>query len=81
MLDTSILISSLQSFCNLQRLGGTNYIVKLDGQTIVNTYEYRKLSCIPRENKILCTYVTGPHPATTGLWAVYLYRGFDSGVS
>lgn len=40
-------------------LGGTNYIVKLDGQTIVNTYEYRKLSCIPRENKINQTDVEG----------------------
>lgn len=40
-------------------LGGTNYVVKLDGETIVNTYEYRSLSCVSRENKVYQTDVDG----------------------
>ncbi len=40
-------------------LGGTNYIVKLDGQTLVNTFEYRKLTCVPREHKVNQTDVEG----------------------
>lgn len=40
-------------------LGGTNYVVKLDGQTLVNTFEYRKLTCVPRESKLNQTDVEG----------------------
>ena len=29
-------------------VGGTNYIVKVDGHTLVNTFKYRSLSCEPR---------------------------------
>lgn len=32
-------------------LGGTNFVVKIDGQTLVNTFEYKSLSCVPREQK------------------------------
>lgn len=39
--------------------GGTTYIVKLDGQTLVDTYEYRTLSCVTRENKVNQTDVDG----------------------
>lgn len=39
--------------------GGTNYIVKLDGQTLVNSYEYKTLSCVPREYKVWQTDVDG----------------------
>lgn len=39
--------------------GGTNYIVKLDGLTLVNNYEYKTLSCVPRENKVWQTDVDG----------------------
>ncbi len=40
-------------------VGGTNYIVKLDGQTIVDTFEYRTLTCVPREHKVNQTDVEG----------------------
>ncbi len=40
-------------------LGGTNYVVKLDGQVLVNTFEYRTLTCVPRENKVNQTDVDG----------------------
>lgn len=40
-------------------VGGTNYIVKLDGETLVNTFEYRTLDCVPRENKVNQTDVDG----------------------
>lgn len=40
-------------------LGGTNYVVRLDGQVLVNTFEYRSLTCVPRENKINQTDVEG----------------------
>lgn len=39
--------------------GGTTYVVKLDGQTLVDSYEYRTLSCVARENKINQTDVDG----------------------
>lgn len=39
--------------------GGTNYIVKLDGQTLVHNYEYSSLSCVARENKVNQTDVDG----------------------
>ena len=32
-------------------LGGTDFVVKLDGQMLVNTFEYRTLTCVPREYK------------------------------
>ncbi len=47
-------------------LGGTNYIVKLDGETLVDTFEYRTLDCIPRENKINQTDVEGLYEV---IWA------------
>ena len=40
-------------------VGGTNYIVKLDGETLVDTFEYRTLDCVPRENKVNQTDVEG----------------------
>ncbi len=40
-------------------LGGTNYVVKIDGQTLVNTFEYRSLSCVPREYKASQTDADG----------------------
>lgn len=40
-------------------VGGTNYIVKVDGHTLVNTFKYRSLSCEPRENKVNQTDVDG----------------------
>lgn len=40
-------------------VGGTNYVVKVDGQTIVSTYEYRSLKCVPRENKVNQSDVEG----------------------
>lgn len=39
--------------------GGTNFIVKLDGQTIVNSFQYRTLTCQARENKVNQTDVDG----------------------
>lgn len=39
--------------------GGTNYIVKLDGQTLVNNYDYTTLECVPRENKVNQTDADG----------------------
>jgi len=39
--------------------GGTNYIVRLDGQTIVNSFQYRTLTCQARENKVNQTDVDG----------------------
>lgn len=40
-------------------LGGTNFLVKLDGETIVSTYDYRSLSCVSRENTVYQTDVEG----------------------
>ena len=40
-------------------LGGTKFIVKLDGETLVDTFNYRKLECVPRENKVYQTDVKG----------------------
>lgn len=40
-------------------VGGTNYVVKIDGHTLVNTYKYRSLNCVPRENKVNQTDVEG----------------------
>lgn len=40
-------------------LGGTNYIVKLDGQTLINNYDYKTLTCVPRENKVNQTDADG----------------------
>lgn len=39
--------------------GGTVYLVKLDGQTIVDTFDYRTLTCRARENKVNQTDVEG----------------------
>ncbi len=39
--------------------GGTNYIVKIDGQTLVNNYEYKTLICVSRENKVWQTDAEG----------------------
>lgn len=33
-------------------LGGTNYVVKLDGQVLVDSFEYRTLACVTREEKV-----------------------------
>ncbi|MCR4956761.1 MAG: flagellar hook-associated protein FlgK [Lachnospiraceae bacterium] len=30
--------------------GATNYVVKINGQKLVDTYDYNKLICVPREN-------------------------------
>ncbi len=40
-------------------LGGTNYIVKIDGQTLVSTYDYRTLSCVSREHRVNQTDADG----------------------
>ena len=40
-------------------LGGTNYIVKLDGQTLVHNYDYTTLTCVARENKVNQTDIDG----------------------
>lgn len=40
-------------------LGGTNFVVKLDGQTLVDTYDYRSMSCVSRENTVYQTDVEG----------------------
>ncbi|MCI8634289.1 MAG: flagellar hook-associated protein FlgK [Eubacterium sp.] len=40
-------------------LGGTNFVVKIDGQTLVNTFEYKSLSCVPREYKVNQTDADG----------------------
>lgn len=39
--------------------GGTNYIVKIDGQTLVNNYEYTTLKCVSRENQVWQTDAEG----------------------
>lgn len=39
--------------------GGTNYIVKIDGQTLVNSFEYTTLSCVSRENQVWQTDAEG----------------------
>ena len=39
--------------------GGTNYIVKIDGQTLVNNYEYTTLKCVSRENQVWQTGAEG----------------------
>lgn len=39
--------------------GGTNYIVKLDGLTLVNNYEYKTLACEARENPVWQTDAEG----------------------
>ncbi|MCI8280989.1 MAG: flagellar hook-associated protein FlgK [Lachnospiraceae bacterium] len=33
-------------------LGGTEYVVKINGQTLVNNYEYNQLECVAREYKV-----------------------------
>lgn len=32
--------------------GATNYVVKINGQTLVNNYEYKTLECVAREEKV-----------------------------
>lgn len=32
--------------------GATNYMVKINGQTLVNTFEYNTLECVAREDKV-----------------------------
>lgn len=39
--------------------GGTIYLVKLDGQTLVDSFEYRTLSCRARENRVNQTDMEG----------------------
>ena len=39
--------------------GGTNYIVKINGQTLVNNYEYTTLKCVSRENQVWQTDAEG----------------------
>ncbi|MCM1258755.1 MAG: flagellar hook-associated protein FlgK [Roseburia sp.] len=39
--------------------GGTYYLVRLDGQTIVNSFEYRTFTCEARENRVNQTDVDG----------------------
>ncbi len=39
--------------------GGTVYIVKLDGRTIVDSFDYRTLSCVARENRVNQTDIDG----------------------
>ena len=39
--------------------GGTNFLVKLDGQTIVDRFEYLTLTCQTRENRVNQTDVDG----------------------
>lgn len=39
--------------------GGTHYIVKIDGQTVVNDYDYKTLTCVPRESKVNQTDAEG----------------------
>lgn len=39
--------------------GGTTYVVKIDGQTLVSSYEYTTLTCVPRENRVNQTDVDG----------------------
>lgn len=33
-------------------LGGTEYVVKINGQTLVNNFEYNELECVAREYKV-----------------------------
>lgn len=39
--------------------GGTNYVVKIDGLTLVSTFDYTTLTCVPRENKVNQTDIDG----------------------
>ena len=39
--------------------GATEYTVKINGQTLVSTREYRQLECIPRENRVNQSDVDG----------------------
>lgn len=39
--------------------GGTNFLVKLDGQTIVDRFEYRTFTCQTRENRVNQSDVDG----------------------
>lgn len=39
--------------------GGTRFNVKIDGQTIVDTFEYRELTCVSMENKVNQTDIDG----------------------
>lgn len=39
--------------------GGTNFLVKLDGQTIVDRFEYRTFTCQARENRVSQSDVDG----------------------
>ncbi len=49
-----------------QYLGGTKFIVKIDGQTLVNTFEYRSLACVPREYKVNQTDADGLYDIVWG---------------
>lgn len=40
-------------------VGGTEFTVKLDGQTIVDVFGYRKLDCVPRDTRVNQTDVKG----------------------
>lgn len=39
--------------------GGTTFLVKLDGQTLVDRFDYKKLECISRTNKVNQTDIDG----------------------
>lgn len=41
------------------QIGATEFVVKIDGQNLVNTYEYSSLKCVSRENKVYQTDAEG----------------------
>lgn len=41
------------------QLGGNDFVVKIDGQTLVDGYNYNSLQCVARENKVYQTDAKG----------------------
>lgn len=56
----NVLVDELSTICNIsvtenvvgQGVGINSYVIRIDGQTLVDTYEFNQLIAVPQENKI-----------------------------